>query len=318
MSKHLRSIGLWLLILALVLGACSWLFYPKDNSEKAGMENELITGYLTEPDNTLDVLVLGDSLPLTDFNPWVLWQEKGYSSYVCASQGQNVLRSLELLRQFCAHQTPKVVLVETNHLYGSFTRLDAMTDWVFEKVPLLEYHDNWKTVPLTEMVRPLHYTYKPAGRGHFCRKLTLGMQEAHREPWGDQVLEIPQCGQETLEKMNAICTRMGARLILVSMPSAVSWEEGRREPLEALAAKLGVPYVEMNGLDLAIDWETDTMDGGDHLNYLGAEKASRYLASYLEDLSILQDHRQDPAYAHWHTECGNFLELAEKADNSVR
>lgn len=92
MGKRVQSVALWLLILAALLGGVSWLFLPKDNSEKAGMVNELTTGYLTEPDNTLDVLVLGDSrtstpgyfgrrgaLPLMSVPPrdrrlWVRWR----------------------------------------------------------------------------------------------------------------------------------------------------------------------------------------------------------------------------------------------------
>lgn len=299
-------------------GGVSWLFLPKDNSEKAGMVNELTTGYLTEPDNTLDVLVLGDSLPLTDFDPWVLWQKRGITSYVCAAQGQTALGSLENLEQFCRHQKPRVVMVETNHLYSNYAKLDVLTRWASRLVPVLQYHDNWKKLPLTQMLRPVRYTYKPAGRGHFHRKLMVGVTEAGREPWGYRDPEIPTNVQKTLTQIKAHCDRMGAKLILFSMPSVISWEKEMAAPLEKLADRLQVPYLELNQIDLALNWETDTMDGGDHLNYLGDEKVSTYLASYLADTGLLEDHRSDPAYAQWNTDCANFLKLAEKATNSVR
>lgn len=318
MGKRVQSVALWLLILAALLGGVSWLFLPKDNSEKAGMVNELTTGYLTEPDNTLDVLVLGDSLPLTDFDPWVLWQKRGITSYVCAAQGQTALGSLENLEQFCRHQKPRVVMVETNHLYSNYAKLDVLTRWASRVVPVLRYHDNWKKLSLTQMLRPVRYTYKPAGRGHFHRKLMAGVTEAGREPWGYRDPEIPANVQKTLTQIKAHCDRMGAKLILFSMPSVISWEKEMAAPLEKLAGRLQVSYLELNQIDLALNWETDTMDGGDHLNYLGDEKVSTYLASYLADTGLLQDHRSDPAYAQWNTDCANFLELAEKATNSVR
>ena len=34
MGKRVQSVALWLLILAALLGGVSWLFLPKDNSEK--------------------------------------------------------------------------------------------------------------------------------------------------------------------------------------------------------------------------------------------------------------------------------------------
>ena len=51
--------------------------------------------------------------------------------------------------------------------------------------------------------------------------------------------------------------------------------------------------------DIGLDWNTDTKDGGDHMNSAGAEKVSAYLADYLKDNYELTDHRGDKDYAEW-------------------
>ena len=71
--------------------------------------------------------------------------------------------------------------------------------------------------------------------------------------------------------------------------------------VERVASELGVDYVDLNLGDAAtsigIDWSTDSLDGGDHLNYSGAEKVSTYLGAYLKETYGLTDHRDDTSYS---------------------
>lgn len=51
--------------------------------------------------------------------------------------------------------------------------------------------------------------------------------------------------------------------------------------------------------ELGIDWKSDTLDGGDHLNEAGATKVSKYLGTFLKERYGLTDHRGNAAYAVW-------------------
>ena len=68
-----------------------------------------------------------------------------------------------------------------------------------------------------------------------------------------------------------------------------------------MAGEFGLAYLDLNLLqdEVPIDWETDTKDGGDHMNAWGAEKVSAYLAQYLKEQYGLTDHRKEEGYADW-------------------
>ena len=51
-------------------------------------------------------------------------------------------------------------------------------------------------------------------------------------------------------------------------------------------------------IEVAIDLQTDFRDA-DHLNYLGAKKATDYMIDYLKDNYQLADHRGDQKYRLW-------------------
>ena len=54
-----------------------------------------------------------------------------------------------------------------------------------------------------------------------------------------------------------------------------------------------------NGIDLKINWKKDTKDKGNHLNYRGAKKVTKYLGNYLKKTGLLEDHRKDSKYESW-------------------
>ena len=78
-------------------------------------------------------------------------------------------------------------------------------------------------------------------------------------------------------------------------------------------------YVDLNMLreQVPIDWQTDSKDKGDHLNYNGAQKVTTYLGGYLADKGIFTDHRQDSAYHSWDT-CAEQFDRKVKADRAKR
>jgi hypothetical protein len=58
--------------------------------------------------------------------------------------------------------------------------------------------------------------------------------------------------------------------------------------------------------EIGIDWQTDSYDGGDHLNYAGAVKITDYMGRLLWDTGLFTDKRQEAAYATWNTALEEF------------
>ena len=57
---------------------------------------------------------------------------------------------------------------------------------------------------------------------------------------------------------------------------------------------------------IPIDWEKDTRDKGDHLNYFGAKKVTAFLGKYLSDTGLVSNHKNDRDYEHWNTALADF------------
>ena len=109
--KRTVKILSFLLGLLLLICATSALFIPKNNSKEAGMEEHLANGVLGEATNTVDAIILGDSEAYSSFSPMQIWQNTGYTSYVCSSPVQTLDYTLTLLQRAFENQKPKIVFI---------------------------------------------------------------------------------------------------------------------------------------------------------------------------------------------------------------
>lgn len=99
-----------------------------------------------------------------------------------------------------------------------------------------------------------------------------------------------------LDKMRKLCEEKGIQLILMKAPSlAPEWYESDEEQVVAYAEKYQLPYINFYELleETGIDYETDTYDGGLHMNLNGAEKLSEYLGKVLTEEYKVPDRRSD-------------------------
>ena len=62
---------------------------------------------------------------------------------------------------------------------------------------------------------------------------------------------------------------------------------------------------------MGIDWDTDTYDRGDHLNYSGAAKVTAWIGDDLRRSYALPDRREDPAYENWNRDAAAFRDRLE-------
>ena len=103
-----------------------------------------------------------------------------------------------------------------------------------------------------------------------------------------------------LDKMRELCEAQGIQLILMKAPSlSPVWHAWENQQMEDYAAKYKLPYINFYDLleETDINYETDTYDGGLHLNRNGAGKLAGYLGKVLTEQYGVPDRRQEDAIA---------------------
>lgn len=157
------------------------------------------------------------------------------------------------------------------------------------KFPLVKYHDNWKHLKLTAFLQP-------RGKYHFSNKGMAYANTVKAYPFGNEYMQLSggkhaMLSEEKLDQFQKIydlCDRNGVRLVLLTVPSANTWNKGKSDTVKQLAKKYDLTYYDYNRqLPAGFDWATDSKDGGNHLNYAGASAVTKDLAKKLtEDLTM--------------------------------
>ena len=315
MKRIILSAGSFLLILAVLLTLLSLAFFPKGNSLEDGIQEPELYGFLGERSNSLDVVVLGDSIPLSSMIPPRLWRDFGYTGYVCASTAQKLCQSEKLLNRFLESQQPQFVLLETDQLYLEMSALDVLQCNMEALFPVLRYHNNWKFVWPAQMLRTPDYTCRDPLKGYHLRKTIDALEpEAYMLPT-EETEPFSAAAEAGVRRIKAVCDRAGARLVLYTAPNAAAWNTPRHNAVQALADSLEVPYLDGNLEVTNLVWQADTLDQGEHLNLMGAEKVTAWLGTYFSSTGLLEDKRGDPAYASWEEDLAEFERRVNDPDH---
>lgn len=295
-----------------ILFVTSAIFAPKNNTRELGMEEASANGILGEKENSIDVLVLGDSESYSSISPMEIWKETGYTVYVCGTKGQHLGYSATLLERAFERQSPKVVILETNAIYRNVSWGALMYEKVSNYFSIFRYHDRWKSLKWEDFSGRSHSTWTDDFKGYcFDAKAEPGVKKDYMK-YTDEASPISETNKQYVRQIRDFCRSEGAEFILLSTPSTKNWNYKRHNGIQALADSLGCAYLDLNLMEdqVGIDWSADTRDQGDHLNYFGAVKVTRFLAGYLSELAVLEDHRNDPDYASWN-------EALERYETSV-
>lgn len=126
--------------------------------------------------------------------------------------------------------------------------------------------------------------------------------------------EIPSNSLIYMKKIQKLCRKNGAKLLLYSAPSPVNYSYAKHNSIQKYAKEHSVEYLDMNlELDkIGIDWKTDSLDNGDHLNLKGAQKTTAYLGQYLCKKYQFTDRRGEKDYQQWNECYGKYVKEAEQ------
>ena len=302
------------IVLVFLLSLGSFIVHPKSNEPDFGMINSAANGAIGEAEDSIDVLFIGDSEAFSSFSPLQMWHEKGFTSYVCATSAQQLPYGNTLLRRATTTQHPKVVVFETNSIYAPFSLNDSLMRAIQDVLPIFEFHDRWKHLTPSDFTDQPQATWTDDLKDFYLVKSVKPADSADYMKPTDDIANIPWLNERYLEHMIGYCRSLGATPLLVSVPSTKNWNMAKHNGMSAWAKENDIAYIDFNlaPYEIDINWETDTRDAGDHLNYFGAEKLTEEVGDLLDARYMLPDHRGDDAFSSWDEKYEQYVELVSK------
>jgi hypothetical protein len=288
------------------------------------VEGSFTSEYYKSPKNH-EVIFIGDCEVYANFNPMVLYEEYGISSYVRGNSQQMIWQSYYLLEETLKYEIPKVVVLNVNSLrydkssdkrseaYNrllidrmkwSDTKIKLIKESMLDKetfisylIPILRYHSRYNDLTKEDikyLFKRKNVTYngflvnkevRPLDNLPTMRNKTDYSFDKENIEWLDKILEL--------------CKKNNIELILVKAPSVYPyWYSGYDEEMVTYSKKNNINYYNLvdKASEIGIDYSTDTYDGGLHLNLAGSIKNSIYFGKILKETIDLKDFNGDNYY----------------------
>lgn len=288
-------------VFCFILHIFSLILMPKSNTKEAGFQHASAYSVVNEPKNTIDVLIIGTSQAYCSFIPLEIWENTGITSYLCSTPSQPLYYAEEFLHTACKTQSPKLVVLETDMFFEKFNEINILMHHIENTFPLIKYHNRWKDLRASDFVLEYDHSRRHLGKGFIY---DYRHNEIDYSPYmipTDEVQTITDYGLYYLERIVKFCKKKDIKLVFVSSPSAANWNYSKHNAIVQLSDKYNIEYVDTNlSLDeINLNWDTDWLDEGKHLNYYGALKFTNWFEKYLESFDFLHNKRSDPAYTFW-------------------
>ncbi|MCQ2427832.1 MAG: SGNH/GDSL hydrolase family protein [Clostridia bacterium] len=294
-----------------------------------------------------DVVFFGDCEFYEAINPAVIYSEYGIPTYVRGSSQQLIWDSYYFLLETLEYEKPKVVVFNAVEMkIGSVQReeytrltLDGMRlskyklaaaklsltedenimSYVF---PILRYHGRWSSLTSEDF----RYAFKRDTVGYNGYMFMSGIKAKTSTALPPPLIspDLPDICWEYLELMRKTCEDNGIEFVIFKAPTDTwhyPWYDEWDAQLVDYSEKHGVKYLNAIALadEIGTDWSTDSYDGGDHLNYIGAEKISVFLGKVLKEAYGLEDRRGDADFAaasEWKNVVGRYLSAKAEAEKT--
>ena len=324
------------LVLFIVLYLLQRLLMPKYIT--GIVEGAFVSEYYREENKDFDVIFVGDCEVYENFSPVALWNEYGINSYIRGSAQQYIWQSYYLLEDTLRYHKPKVVVfniqslqydesqseaynrmtlegmkwssAKVGSIHASMTEDEHFIDYVF---PILRYHDRWKELT-SDDVKYMFKTKPITFNGYYMR---TDVRAAGDIPEG-RPLENYSFGDkawEYLDKIRKLCKENDIELVLIKAPSLYPyWYDEYEAQVEAYASTYNLTYINLLECqeETGVDYNTDTYDGGLHMNLSGAEKLSHFIGPVLLEHGAV-DRRDDAELSKiWEEEIARYNEAAGK------
>ena len=277
---------------------------PKNPLDRASYRTTDIRGVTVEEANTLDVVNIGHSGVMYGINPMEMYEKYGIASYNLAETSQSPREAYDILAEVLKTQSPKVVVLNVDQFF--YDKAENKLRFAFQATlskafPIFGSHTNWRRLIGKEN------NERSICKNYIVSTDVIPCDGNKRMGETDEVYKIRKGNLKNLERIVKLCEDKGIELVLVEIPSTIYWSYSRHNAIVEFAKKhKDLPFVDLNVIDIGIDWSKDTRDKGDHMNFSGSTKVSDYIGQYLVDNYAVGNHRGEEAYAEWENDLVKF------------
>ena len=311
-SRIFKVIGFTAVIAAIVVGASFGFNMAGGNSIRSYEQRKIFN----EKENTLDVLVLGNSRVYASVSPMEMYIEYGFTSFDSSQALQLPWESYKFLTETLKDQDLKVLAMEVDQFF--YDTKDRVTRLKFKEAamkmfPLYETHLLWKDAGSKKT--------RSATKGYVYTDVSVPFKGNVYRPPTDKKYKLHSQSESYLQKFYDICEENGIELMLFAVPStSARWDSSKRNAFEEFSALHDIKFVDLNDYveEMGLDWTHDTRDRGDHLNYNGAVKVSKWLGKYLSENYGLESRKGDPRYAHWEDDFERYSKLVKRVSDGEK
>ncbi len=294
---NLKAVCVFLIGLALVFQLCGMIISPKGYSANDIVGTTSVLNRLKkEKDNSFDVLFAGDSCMTYGISPLQIWGDYGYKTYNLSYQAAKICDTYAVIQEVLKTQKPKVIVLDCDSLFLDgrvYQTEDQILNSVEQVFSVFHYHTVYKLMaPSVSFIGKKVYsdqlfkgfriksgTVAYTG-GKYMKDNSDGSHRNH-----DKAEEMGTDSESYLNAIYKLCTDNNIQMLLVNVPAPNLWNQEKHETVQSWADQYHIDYVDMNLADdqIGLDWNTDTADGGGHLNLSGSKKVTAYLAKYLQN-----------------------------------
>lgn len=311
--------------------------------------------YYEQPEDTVDVLVVGSSRAFENVNTSVLWEDFGITSFNLCGSLQPAWNSYYYLKEAldAGTQSPQLVIYEAYILTEGFEYTDRSRviknnygmRWGANRIDNLLASTS-SDEEFVEFLFPLnnsHERYAELSQSDFLPYLGNAALYEHWKGHGENFKVTDYTGlindvsgiteergivdreQEYFLKLVELTKERDIPLLVMVAPysSITEYDQAQFNYVKRLCEEQGVPFVNFNsGVDgLELNPNGDYADEA-HLSYTGNRKFTKALGEYLTEHYELTDRRADPDCGTWQASAdaarGQMLdhELAEEKDQA--
>lgn len=320
--KRAIKIIVILIIFIIIFAFLNRLLKPKYATSL--VEGSMISQYYDESKDH-EVIFIGDCEVYANFSPMVMYEESGIKAYVRGSSQQLIWQSYYLLKETLKYEIPKVVVFNVNSMRydknssavseaynrlmidnmkwskekielinASMTEEESFISYVF---PILRYHSRFDELTKEDF----EFLFKNKTNTYNGFLINKNVKSVTNLPTKRRLAtyEFDEECYDYLQKITDLCKENGIELVLIKAPSVYPyWYDEYDKQIESFAEENDLDFY--NFLDvtqeIGIDYNTDTYDGGLHMNLDGATKLSKYFANILKGNYDLTDYSGDELY----------------------